>query len=88
MLIKVEEVEIDGVPMYKEYYGPDKDHVTSTILGGGPQDQEEIMKKMEETKNFDAKSISPNDIMAEILLNQAVILNKLNNLEGGNGHDS
>lgn len=86
MLIKVEEVEIDGVPMYKEYYGPDKDHITSTILGGGPQDQDELKKQVEMIE--EGTPITPNDILAEILLNQAVILNRLNNLEGGSNSDS
>lgn len=83
MLIKVEEVEENGVPMYKEYYGPDKNHITATILGGGPQDQEEIKKKIEESNEEVGREITSNDIMAEILLNQAVIMNKLNEM-GGN----
>lgn len=86
MLIKVEEVEVDGIPMYKEFYGPNKDHITSTILGGGPQDQDELKKQVETIE--EGTPITPNDIMAEILLNQAVILNRLNNLEGGSNSDS
>lgn len=70
MLIKSERYTENGVERQKDYFGPDKDTVTSTI--DSPVAQETDYSESEVVE----QEISSEEIQAQILLNQADIIAK------------
>lgn len=93
MLIKSERyTDENDVERQKEYFGPDKDTVTSTIDSPVPQETDYPESEIVE------QEISSEEIQAQILLNQAEIMTKqqeqdevlaeilLNQIEGGVGN--
>lgn len=86
MLIKTERyINDDGIAMKKEYYGPDENTITATIESADVDESELVLDNQQEetpTTN-EEESVSQDEVLAQILLNQVNIMQRLQNIEIG-----
>lgn len=85
MTIKTEKFVKDGIPMVREYIGPNEDLVTSVIeRGESLKNTDEVKPLYEDTENQSLEYENMNTkLMAQLLLNQAMILKRMDDLEAG-----
>lgn len=85
MIIKTEEFEKYGIPMIREYVGPTKDKITGIIEQGKPAEHTfDPLAAVNTVGNPELikPEIPMNEkLMSKLLLNQAIIMQKLNSLE-------